>query len=83
MKNSLHKTLSMLAICLLLSQTFFGSLPVFAQINNKELTIMMTENGQPYLEGSVAISPVTIQVAATSSDSASIELSQDLGTTWK
>ncbi|MEK4426855.1 InlB B-repeat-containing protein [Solibacillus sp. FSL K6-1523] len=83
MKNSLHKTLSMLAICLLLSQTLLGSLPVFAQTNSNELTIIMTENGQPYVEGNVATSPVTIQVAITSPDSAGIELSQDLGATWK
>ncbi|MFJ7734766.1 S-layer homology domain-containing protein [Lysinibacillus sp. NPDC097287] len=83
MKNRLHKTLSMLAICLLLSQTFFGSLPVFAQTKSNELTIMMTENGQPYVEGSVATSPVTIQVSTTSPDSAGIELSLDLGATWK
>ena len=83
MRKSFHQTLSILAICLLLSQTIFGSLPVFAQTTSDTLTITMTENGQPYTEGSIATSPVTIQVVTTSPDSAGIELSQDLGTTWK
>ncbi|KOS69078.1 hypothetical protein AEA09_11345 [Lysinibacillus contaminans] len=83
MRKSFHQTLSMLAICLLLSQAFLGSLPVFAETSSNVLTITMTENGQPYVEGSVATSPVTIQVAASSPDSAGIELSQDFGATWK
>ena len=86
MRKPFHQTMSILAICLLFSQAFFGSLPVFAETNSNTqsvLTITMTENGQPYVEGDIAISPVTIQVAATSQDSAGIELSQDLGETWQ
>ncbi|MEK4423944.1 InlB B-repeat-containing protein [Solibacillus sp. FSL K6-1523] len=84
MRKSFHQKLTILAIYLLLSQTIFGSLPAFAQTNSTTLTITMTEeNGQPYEEGNVATSPVTIQVVTTSPDSASIELSQDIGTTWE
>ena len=88
MRKTFHQPLSIVAIFLLLSQTFFGSMPVFAQTTSNTqplLTVTMTENGQPYVEGNVATSPVTIQVQATSPDSAGvqIELSQDLGATWQ
>lgn len=88
MRKTFHQPLSIVAIFLLLSQTFFGSMPVFAKtISNIQpvLAITMTENGQPYVESNVATSPVTIQVQATSPDSAGvqIELSQDLGATWQ
>ncbi|WP_431029989.1 InlB B-repeat-containing protein [Lysinibacillus sp. LZ02] len=88
MRKQIYKTLSIFGVLLLLSQTLFGSLPVFAMTNSNTtsaLTITMVTNGQPYIEGDIATSPVTIQVAATSPDSASIqvEISQDLGATWQ
>ena len=82
------QVVSIFAICLLFTQTIFGSISVLAETNGGAqpiLNIIMTTDGQPYKEGDIATSPVTIQVTTSSADSASIqlELSKDKGDSWE
>ncbi|AVK85909.1 hypothetical protein C3943_21630 [Lysinibacillus sp. B2A1] len=75
----MRQTLVPFAIVVLLIQTVFGSLPALA---TSDLKVTMTSNGQPYIEGESAQSPVEVQVTTTSADSANVEFSQN-GTTWQ
>ncbi|MGG2053615.1 InlB B-repeat-containing protein [Lysinibacillus pakistanensis] len=82
------RAVSLFAICLLFTQTIFGSVSVLAESNGSTqpiLNIIMTTDGEPYKEGDIATSPVTIQVTTSSADSASIqiELSKDKGDSWE
>lgn len=79
---------SLFAICLLFTQTITGGISVQAETNGNAQPILytiMTMDGQPYKEGDIATSPVTIQVTTSSADSASIqlELSKDKGGSWE
>ncbi|MGG2108038.1 InlB B-repeat-containing protein [Lysinibacillus pakistanensis] len=82
------RAVSLFAICLLFTQPIFGSVSVLAESNGSAqpiLNIIMTTDGEPYKEGDIATSPVTIQVTTSSADSASIqiELSRDKGDSWE
>ncbi|GLC88056.1 InlB B-repeat-containing protein [Lysinibacillus piscis] len=79
MNRSLHETVSILLVCLLI----FSSLPIKAAAVTPTLTIQLQTDGQPYNEGEVATSPVTMHVTTSSSDSATVQISQDLGETWQ
>ncbi|WP_341301325.1 InlB B-repeat-containing protein [Lysinibacillus sp. FSL H8-0500] len=83
MQRKTKQALALIAIVALFMQTLFGSLPAMATGNLSPLHITMTINGQPYNEGDTATSPVEVQVATTSGDSAGIEISQDARTTWQ
>ncbi|WP_052344367.1 InlB B-repeat-containing protein [Bacillus ndiopicus] len=80
MKKSLHQTVLKLLVCLLVAQAFFGSLPMEAA---SVLTVELQTNGQPYYEEEVATDPVTIYVTVSTSDSANVQISQDLGASWQ
>lgn len=83
MRKSFHQTLTILAICLLILQTVFGSLPAVATSELSSLQVTMTTNGQPYEEGENATSAVAIQVTTTTTDSAHVEISINEGRSWQ
>ena len=83
MKSKIKQTLVLFTMAVLLMQAVFGSLPAMATSNPSLLQVTMMTNGQPYIEGESTTSPVEVQVTMTSTDSANVEFSQDLGTTWQ
>ncbi|MEG0473374.1 MAG: hypothetical protein RR588_13660 [Solibacillus sp.] len=81
MQQKTKQPLALFAIMLLLMQIVFGSLPAVAMSEPLSLQVMMTTNGQPYVEGENATSAVAIQVTTT--DSAHVEMSKDGGISWQ
>ncbi|GLC87627.1 InlB B-repeat-containing protein [Lysinibacillus piscis] len=79
----MKKSISMLLVYFLVAQAFFGSFPIEIASATTTLTVDLQTNGQPYNEGDVATKPVSVQVTVSSSDSASVQLSQDLGISWQ
>ncbi|WP_312123970.1 InlB B-repeat-containing protein [Lysinibacillus boronitolerans] len=82
-----QQAVSVFVIYLLMAQIVVGSFPVYAETNDHEqpiLTVTLTTDGEPYIDGDIASSPVTIQATTTTVDSASlqIETSNDKGNTW-
>ncbi|AVK83256.1 hypothetical protein C3943_06600 [Lysinibacillus sp. B2A1] len=87
MRKAWQQAVSVFVIYLLMAQIVVGSFPVFAETNNHEqptLTVTLTTDGEPYIDGDIASSPVTIQATTTTTDSASlqVETSNDKGNTW-
>lgn len=84
MKKIRKQTIALLVILLLSLYTVFGSIPVVAE-TNLTLNVLLTVDGQPYQEGNIATSPVTIHLTTTSADSASIQVewSKDEGISWE
>ncbi len=83
MRRTWQQGVSLFVIWLLLIQPVCGSVTVFANINETLQVTITTENA-PYIEGTIATNPVTVQVTATTADSANVqvELSKDEGNTW-
>ncbi|UUV25576.1 MULTISPECIES: InlB B-repeat-containing protein [Lysinibacillus] len=82
-----QQAVSVFVIYLLMAQIVVGSFPVYAETNDHEqpiLTVTLTTDGEPYIDGDIASSPVTIQATTTTVDSASlqVETSNDKGNTW-
>jgi len=82
-----QQAVSVFVIYLLMAQIVVGSFPVYAETNDHEqpiLTVTLTTDGEPYIDGDIVSSPVTIQATTTTVDSASlqVETSNDKGNTW-
>ncbi|WP_342534108.1 InlB B-repeat-containing protein [Lysinibacillus sp. FSL K6-0057] len=84
MRKVWQQLMLLFTICLLFAQALFGSITVSATAN-EPLTIILTTEGEPYIEGHIALNPVTIQMATSSIDSEGmqVEWSVNEGDTWE